>query len=108
LSSLICYPWAHSSNLTQLSTLLGSDFGVLGNMWSQNDVSTSWLRLAALYPHDLAQIWGFWGTCGVKMMSLRHGWGWKPPQTASPIRIRHIKVFEHIDMLSIGVQYQLT
>jgi hypothetical protein len=27
--------------------LLGSDFGVLGNLWSQNDVIMSWLRLTA-------------------------------------------------------------
>ncbi len=31
----------------------------------------------------------FWNTCGVKMMSLCHGWGWQPPQTASRIHIRH-------------------
>ena len=29
--------------------------------------------------------------CGVKMMSLRHGWGWKPPQIASHIHIRLIQ-----------------
>jgi hypothetical protein len=28
-------------------TLLGSDFGVLGHMWSQNDVTMSCLRLTA-------------------------------------------------------------
>ncbi len=38
----------------------------------------------------LAQILGFWVTCGVKMMSLCHGLGWQPPQTASCIHIRHI------------------
>jgi hypothetical protein len=27
--------------------LLGSDFGVLGHLWSQNDVIMSWLRLTA-------------------------------------------------------------
>ncbi len=45
---------------TIMSTLLGSDFGVCGNLQSQ-------------------------------MMSLCHGWGWQPPQTASPIHIRHIQ-----------------
>ena len=39
----------------------------------------------------LAQILGFWVTCGVKMMWLCHGWGWQPPQTASHIHIRHIQ-----------------
>ena len=97
-------------------TSLGSDFGVLGHLWSQNDVDTSWLRLTAtsncfphpyytytkclstficcalttsssltqLYPSYLDQILGFWVTCGVKMMSLRQGWGWGPPQTVLP------------------------
>ena len=35
--------------------LLVSDFGVLGHLWSQNDVITSWLRLAATsncFPHS--------------------------------------------------------
>ncbi len=30
-----------------ISILLGSDVGVLGHLWSQNDVIMSWLRLAA-------------------------------------------------------------
>jgi hypothetical protein len=30
-----------------IPTLLGSDFGVLGHWWSQNDVFMSWLRLTA-------------------------------------------------------------
>jgi hypothetical protein len=33
---------------TVIPTLfLGSDFGVLGHLWSQNDVIMSWLRLIA-------------------------------------------------------------
>jgi hypothetical protein len=28
-----------------IPTLLGSDFGVRGHLWSQNDVIMSWLRL---------------------------------------------------------------
>ncbi len=32
---------------------------------------------------------GFWVTCGVKMMSLCHGWCWQPPQTAFH-HLRHI------------------
>jgi hypothetical protein len=85
---------------TVIPTLLGSDFGVLGHLWSQNDVIMSWLRLTAtsncfphpyetctkylrtliccplayvssltqFYPPNLAQIFGFWVTCGVKIM----------------------------------------
>ena len=37
-----------SIGLTQLylvPTLLGSDFGVLGHLWSQDDEIMSWLRL---------------------------------------------------------------
>jgi hypothetical protein len=33
---------------TVIPTLLGSDFGVLGNLLSQNDVIMSWLRLTAI------------------------------------------------------------
>jgi hypothetical protein len=41
---------------TGIPTLLVSDFGVLGHLWSQNDVITSWFRLTAnsncfLHPH---------------------------------------------------------
>ncbi len=39
---------------TFIATLLGSDFGVLGHLWSQNDVIVSWLRLTATsncFPH---------------------------------------------------------
>ena len=32
---------------TVIPTLLGSDFGALGHLWSQNDVIMSWLRLTA-------------------------------------------------------------
>jgi hypothetical protein len=32
---------------TVIPTLLGSAFGVLGHMWSQNDMIMSWLRLTA-------------------------------------------------------------
>ncbi len=42
------------------------------------------------YPHFLV-LGGFWVTCGVKMISLHHGWGWPPPQTASLIHVRHIQ-----------------
>jgi hypothetical protein len=39
---------------TVIPTLFGSDFGVLGRLWSQNDVIMSWLRLRATsncFPH---------------------------------------------------------
>jgi hypothetical protein len=43
LISLICCPLAYSSSLlTQIPILVGSDFGVLGYLWSQNDVKNSW------------------------------------------------------------------
>ncbi len=106
-----------------MPTLLGTDFEVVGHLWSQIDIIMSWLRLIAtsncflhlhwtyktclstllcwpwayssslkqFYPHYLTHILGFWVTCGVKMMSLRHGWGWQPTQTASHFHIRHLK-----------------
>ncbi len=43
------------------------------------------------YSHYFAQILVFWVTCGVKMMSLRHSWGWRTPKTASCIHIRHVQ-----------------
>jgi hypothetical protein len=39
---------------TVILTVLGSDFGVCGNLWSQHDVIMSWLRLTATsnyFPH---------------------------------------------------------
>ena len=62
--------------------------------------------VAALHSYTHPTSLRFWGSvgCWVKMMWLCHGWGWQPPQTASHIHIRHKKVFEHIDMLSMGTQ----
>ncbi len=39
---------------TVIPTLLGSDVGALGHLWSQNDVIMSWLRLTVTsncFPH---------------------------------------------------------
>jgi hypothetical protein len=55
------------------------------------------ISLKQLYPLYFGQILLFWVTCGVKMMSLCHGWGWQPPLTASIIHIRHMQsVWAHI------------
>ncbi len=73
LSTLICCPWAYGSSLKQLSTILGSDFVVLGHLWSQNDGIMSWLTLTVnsnCFPHPHLTVY---------------------------------KVFEHIDMLSMGI-----
>ncbi len=69
LRTLICCPWAFGSSLKQL------------------------------YPHYLAQMLGFWVTSGVKMMSLRHGWGW---QLLPTFTLDIYKLFKHIQMLSMG------
>jgi hypothetical protein len=61
LRTIICCPWAYGSSLKHL------------------------------YPHYLGHFWGFCVTCGVKMMSLHHDWGWQPTQTASCIHIRQIQ-----------------
>ncbi len=74
LRALVCCPWIYGSSLEQL------------------------------YPHYLGQMLGFLLTCGVKMISLCHGWGWQPTQTASCTSTLDIyKVLEHIDMLSMGI-----
>jgi hypothetical protein len=44
-STLISCQLAYGSSFTQIPTLLGSDFGIQGHTWIQNDVITSWLRL---------------------------------------------------------------
>jgi len=68
LSILICWPVAYGSSLI--------------------------IQLYILY--YFAQNGGLWVTCEVKMMSLCHGWGWQPPQSASCIHIRHIhRVWAH-------------
>ncbi len=54
---------------TVIPTLLGSDFGVLAHLWSQNNVITSRLRLIS--------------TSNCFILDIH-------------------KVFEHIDMLSMG------
>ncbi len=50
----------------------------------------------------LAQDFQLWGTCGMEMMWLHHGWGWYPLQTASHIHIRHIKCVWAIGIWSQG------
>ena len=50
----------HQKPYTVIPTLLGSDFGVLGHLWSQNDVVIEWLRLIATsnsfpHPHETLQ-----------------------------------------------------
>ena len=50
--------------------------------------------VAALYSYNLPNWLRFGGSVShveSKMMSLRHCWGWQPPQTDSPIFLRHIK-----------------
>ena len=77
LSTLICCLWEYSSSLTKL------------------------------YPHYLAKILGFWVTYGVEMMSIRHGWDWHSHLKLFPPSMWDIyKVFEHIDMLSMGIHWQ--
>ena len=80
LSTLIGCPLAgiHQHPYTVTPTLFGSDFGILlCTFWSQNDVITSWLRVEANTDRHLML----------------------PPST-----LDIYQVFEHIDMLSIGIQ----
>jgi hypothetical protein len=50
----------------------------------------------------LTRIWAFWVTWQVQMMSLPHGRGSHPIQTAFHIHIRHIQIVWAIGMLSQG------
>ncbi len=78
-----------NSHLTLLPTSILDIYKVFGTL-TRCPLAYS-ISLTHLYPPYLAQIWGFWVTCGVKMKSLCHGWGWKPPQTANRIQIRHLQ-----------------
>ena len=59
-------------------------------------------RLIPFHRPSLPQIWELWVSYGLEMMSLRHGWGWHPPQIASHIHIRYIQSVLAIGMLSQG------
>ena len=52
---------------------------------------SAYKRPYTVIPTLLCSELGFWVTCGGKILSLRHGWGWQPPQTATPIHIAHTK-----------------
>ncbi len=121
---------------TVILTLLGSDFRVCGNLWSQNDVIWSWLRLTATsncfpYPSYTntkclsTLIWCLWAY-GSSLTQLYPPtwikfWGSeslvesKCCQYVLTETDSHLKllpsyildvyiVFEHIDMLSMGIQ----
>ncbi len=66
----------------------------LQSVWAHR-YSVHWHRVSALHRSCNQSIWlifGGSGSYGLEMMSLHHGWGWQPPQTASPsIHIRLIK-----------------
>jgi hypothetical protein len=46
-SNMLSIGTQQQPSYTVILILLRSDFGVLGHLWSQNDVITSWLRLRA-------------------------------------------------------------
>ncbi len=48
-------------------------------------------QLHSVIPTLLGSDFGFLCHLWVKMMSLCHGWGWQPPQTASHIHINYIQ-----------------
>ncbi len=62
-----------------------------------------WVHPYIIIPAKVVPDFGFFVTCGLKMMPLRHGWVWHPPQTASHIHIRHIKCVWCIVLLSQGL-----
>ncbi len=66
--------------------------------WDKDPANTMaydihWHTAVALhsFTHTIGSDFRFWGShVESKMMSLCHGWGWQPPEAASPIHIRHI------------------
>ena len=77
---------ATSNNLPHLYWTYAKCLSAL--IWCEKAYSCSLMKF---YPPYLAKILGFWVTCQAEMMPLHHGWGWQPPQTTSPIHIRHIQ-----------------
>ena len=65
-----------------------------GMLW----VHPNTVTMAKLSP-DLGILGRLWS---IKMVPLRHSWGWYPPQTATHIHIRHIQSVWAIGMLSQG------
>ncbi len=67
---------------------------------SLRHLKSAWAHWYAVHGHKVAAINSYthttWlifcgVTCVVKMMSLCHGWGWQPLQTASHSHLRHIQ-----------------
>ena len=50
-----------------------------------------WYQPYTLIPTLLGSDFGVLGHLWNQMITLGHGWGWQPPQTASHIHIRHLK-----------------
>ncbi len=44
---------------------------------------------------------GFWLTCGVKTISLYHGWGWQPSHTAPALTLVIYKLFNTLTAISV-------
>jgi hypothetical protein len=42
------------------------------------------MQITSAFYATLTSTSSYWVTCGVKMMSLRHGWGWQPTQPLLP------------------------
>jgi hypothetical protein len=79
LSTLICYPLAYGSSLV-IPTLLGSYFGVLGHLWSQNE----WLchgwgwqppqTASHIHIRDIKKIWEHWYAVHDHTISALHSY----------------------------------
>ena len=69
----------------------------VASIWNIYKVFQQFLMLAIDIRHQplnqssMAHILEYWVTRGVKMMSLRHGWGWQPSQSIYCIHMKHIQ-----------------
>jgi hypothetical protein len=79
IHSNLLSPWGHT--LEKIRHVVWDRYGGSLVAALNSHTHTTWLRY-----------WGSGSLGGVKMMPLCHGWGWKPPQTVSPIHLsRHIQ-----------------
>ena len=107
--SLVELKWCHyimveddsHLKLTPVSTL-----DIYWKMFEHIDMLSIgiWQYPLIVIPTLLGSYLGVWVTCGVKMMSLCHGWGSQPTQTIFPTYTLELyNMFKNIDMLSMGI-----
>ncbi len=105
----LCHGWGLQPPQTSSHIHIRHIQSVWAHWYAVNMYTISALHRYSPY---LAQIMGFWVTCGVKMMWLCHGWGWQQPQTSSHIHISHLQsIWAHwyaIHWYTVGALHSFT